>query len=115
MSATYDIICAGMALVDCIIKGFDPEPISASGFRAKSLSLNAGGEAVNEAVTAARLGMKTAIMCSLGLDGAGSLVLDHLEDAFASLSPEKRLERFCYAGDDRNIIARFLDGKEIIL
>ena len=44
-----------------------------------------------------------------------ALVLDHLEDAFASLSPEKRLERFCYAGDDRNIIARFLDGKEIIL
>ena len=44
-----------------------------------------------------------------------SKLLDHLEDAFASLSPEKRLERFCYAGDDRNIIARFLDGKEIIL
>lgn len=86
MSTTYDIICAGMALVDCIIKGFDPEPISASGFRADSLSLNAGGEAVNEAVAAARLGMKTAIMCSLGQDGAGRLVLDHLEKNGASTS-----------------------------
>ena len=42
-----------------------------------------------------------------------ALVLDGLEDSFAPLSPEKRLERFCYAGDDRNITARFLDGKKI--
>ena len=46
----YDILCTGMALVDSIIKGFDPEPISASGYRAASGSLNVGGEAVNEAV-----------------------------------------------------------------
>ena len=39
-----------MALVDSIIRGFDPEPVSASGYRAESGSLNAGGEAVNEAV-----------------------------------------------------------------
>jgi guanine deaminase len=42
-----------------------------------------------------------------------ALVLDHLEDSFSPLSAEKRLERFCYAGDDRNITARFLDGKQI--
>ena len=44
-----------------------------------------------------------------------ALVLDHLEDPFSPLPPEKRLERFCYAGDDRNIIARYLDGREITL
>lgn len=59
-----DIICMGMALVDSIIKGFDPEPVSASGFCAQSGSLNVGGEAVNEAVSAARLGMKTGIVCA---------------------------------------------------
>ena len=52
---TYDLVCVGMALVDSIIKGFDPEPVSASGYRAASGSLNAGGEAVNEAVAAAKL------------------------------------------------------------
>ena len=31
-----DIICIGMALVDSIIRGFDPEPVSASGYRAVS-------------------------------------------------------------------------------
>ena len=56
--ALYDLICVGMALVDSIIRGFDPQPISASGYRARSGSLNVGGEAVNEAVAAAKLGLK---------------------------------------------------------
>ena len=43
---TYDLVCVGMALVDSIIKGFDPNPVSASGYRAASGSLNVGGEAV---------------------------------------------------------------------
>ena len=70
----YDILCTGMALVDSIIKGFDPEPISASGYRAASGSLNVGGEAVNEAVTAAKLGRKTGILCHLGADDAGDMI-----------------------------------------
>ena len=39
----YDLLCVGMALVDSIIRGFDPEPVSASGYRAKSGSLNPAG------------------------------------------------------------------------
>ena len=42
-----------------------------------------------------------------------ALVLSGIEDEGFPLSPEERLERFCYAGDDRNIIARYLDGKEL--
>ena len=74
-----DIICIGMALVDSIIKGFDPEPVSASGFRAVSGTLNVGGEAVNEAVAAAKLGMKTAILCALGKDSAGDMIFEDLK------------------------------------
>ena len=73
-----DIICIGMALVDSIIKGFDPNPISASGYRAVSGSLNVGGEAVNEAVAAAKLGMDTGILCTLGEDDAGDMVVGML-------------------------------------
>ena len=76
---TYDLICIGMALVDSIIKGFDPEPISSSGYRAVSGSLNVGGEAVNEAIAAAKLGMKTAILCALGNDDAGQMVKQALQ------------------------------------
>ncbi len=71
---SYDLICVGTALVDSILRGFDPNPISASGYRAESGTLNVGGEAVNEAMAAAKLGLRTGIFCALGQDGAGQLV-----------------------------------------
>lgn len=77
----YDLICIGTALVDSIIRGFQPEPVSASGFVAESCSLNAGGEAVNVSVAAAKLGLKTAILCALGADAAGDLVRNTLEQS----------------------------------
>lgn len=42
-----------------------------------------------------------------------ALVIDDLDDAGSTLTPAEKLERFCYTGDDRNIIARYLDGKYI--
>ena len=74
----FDVICIGMALADLIIRGFDPTPVSASGYVAESASLNPGGEAVNEAVAAAKLGMKTGIFCALGNDPAGEIVRSEL-------------------------------------
>ena len=81
MAQKADILCIGVALVDSIIRGFDPEPVSASGYRAVSGSLKVGGEAVNHAVAAARLGMKAEILCSLGADSAGDMVLAYLNQA----------------------------------
>ena len=75
MENGFDITCLGVALVDSIIKGFDPKPVSASGYRAASGSLNVGGEAVNASMAAAKLGMKTRIVCSLGEDEAGEMVI----------------------------------------
>ena len=74
MSNAFDIVCAGVAIVDSIIRGFDPEPVSAGGFRAESASLRVGGDAVNQAIAAARLGMRTRIVCALGRDDAGELI-----------------------------------------
>lgn len=74
MNGQYDLICVGMALVDSIIKGFSPKPVSASGYLAVSGTLNVGGEAVNEAMAAAKLGLKTGIVCALGKDEAGDMV-----------------------------------------
>lgn len=74
MDAACDLICVGTALVDSLIRGFDPEPVSASGYRAESGTLSVGGEAVNEAMAAAKLGLRVGILCSLGLDEAGDLV-----------------------------------------
>ena len=78
MDRRFDILCIGTALVDSIIRGFDPHPVSDAGFRAASGSLNVGGEAVNEAMASAKLGMRTAILCALGTDGAGQMIEDAL-------------------------------------
>ncbi len=86
METTPDLICIGMALVDSIIRGFDPCPVSASGYRADSGSLNVGGEAVNEAMAAAKLGLRTGIFCSLGEDAAGELVVDSLKRCGVDIS-----------------------------
>ena len=42
-----------------------------------------------------------------------ALLIDGVEDEGAPLSPMERVERFCYIGDDRNIRARFLSGRQI--
>ena len=48
-----DIVFIGSAILDSIIKGFDPKPVSSAGYRAESGTLNAGGEAVNGSIAAA--------------------------------------------------------------
>lgn len=70
----YDIVFIGTAILDSVIKGFDPEPVSVAGFRAESGSINAGGEGVNGSIASAKLGMKSALLCFLGEDQAGDLI-----------------------------------------
>ena len=79
----YDIVCIGMAIMDSIIRGFDPEPVL-SGFRAESGSLKAGGDAVNESVAASKLGLRTGILCSLGNDPAGDMIAAELASSGVS-------------------------------
>ena len=75
----YDIVFIGTAILDSVIKGFDPEPVSVAGFRAESGSINAGGEGVNGSIASAKLGMKSALLCFLGDDQAGDLIEVELE------------------------------------
>lgn len=44
-----------------------------------------------------------------------ALVIDGVEDGWQAMSPADRLERFCYTGDDRNIVGRYLVGKAVTL
>ena len=78
MDKQFDLICVGIALIDAIIRGFDPNPVSASGYRAESCSLNVGGEAVNQSMAAAKLGLRTGIVCALGEDMAGEMIIQAL-------------------------------------
>ena len=77
----FDVVCIGTALVDSIIRGFDPSPVSAAGYRAESGELHVGGEAVNVSVACAKLGLRARILCALGRDTAGDLVEQALRGA----------------------------------
>ena len=79
MNDHNDVICIGTALIDSIIRGFDPKPVSASGYTADSGTLYSGGEAVNEALAFSKLGTKAGILCFLGEDAAGSFVEKELK------------------------------------
>lgn len=74
-----DILCIGTAIVDSIIRGLDPVPVSATGYRAESGALCVGGESVNAAMAAAKLGADVGILCALGQDAAGSLIRASLD------------------------------------
>ena len=74
-----DITFIGTALVDSIIRGLDPAPVSATGYRAESGGLYVGGEAVNGALAAVKLGLSARILCALGRDAAGDMVTAALE------------------------------------
>lgn len=82
----YDLVCIGVALVDSIVRGFDPKPISKAGFFADSGSLAVGGEALNGSITASKLGLKTAIVTGLGNDAAAGLIVHELESNGVDIS-----------------------------
>lgn len=42
-----------------------------------------------------------------------ALVIENMEDSWTTLTVEERLERFCYIGDDRSILERFIDGEKV--
>lgn len=73
-----DVIYIGTAIIDSIIKGFDPNPISTTGYNANSSTLNIGGEAINGIISANKLGLDTTILCHLGNDIAGNIIKEEL-------------------------------------
>ena len=75
----YHVLCMGTAIVDCIIKGFRNERISKTGFASASTTLSIGGESVNQAVVAGRLGLRAGLMCGIGQDEAGAFLRTSLE------------------------------------
>lgn len=44
-----------------------------------------------------------------------ALIIDDSNMYVDSYTPLERLERFCYSGDDRNIVMRYILGKEIVI
>ena len=74
----FDVICAGIATWDTLFTGVDKDLMEIDGILAKGYFAASGGDAVNAAVSMARLGMKTAVCAALGKDSAAVLVKNEL-------------------------------------
>ncbi|MDO4976082.1 MAG: sugar kinase [Eubacteriales bacterium] len=85
-----DVVCVGQALIDCITRG--KEPYKKNVYRAHSISLSVGGDAINEASILRRLGKKVKLVCGLGNDMAGNLVLDAARERGLDVSLVTRRE-----------------------
>ncbi|MBR3363400.1 MAG: carbohydrate kinase family protein [Solobacterium sp.] len=75
----YDVICAGIATWDTLFTGVDKDLMEIDGILAKGYFAASGGDAVNAAISMARLGLKTTICAALGKDSAALLVKGELE------------------------------------
>ena len=82
----YDAVCAGIATWDTLFTGVDRDLMSIDGILAKGYYASSGGDAVNAAVSMARLGLRTAVCASLGKDSAADLIIHELEEAGADCS-----------------------------
>lgn len=74
-----EIVCIGQAVIDCITRGKEEKPHKKNVYRAENISLNTGGDAINESVILSRLGHRVKLVCGVGDDVVGNLILHEME------------------------------------
>ncbi|MGI5197865.1 ribokinase [Streptomyces sp. CA-288835] len=76
----YDLLVIGSANADLVI-GVERRPAAGETVLGSDLAVHPGGKGANQAVAAARLGARTALLARVGDDGHGRLLLDSMRDA----------------------------------
>ncbi|MGW4562055.1 ribokinase [Streptomyces sp. NPDC004561] len=76
----YDLLVVGSANADLVI-GVERRPAAGETVLGGDLSVHPGGKGANQAVAAARLGARTALLARVGDDGHGRHALDSLRSA----------------------------------
>ncbi len=77
-----DVICVGIASADILISGVDlTTEFTGETKIASSVDLEIGGDAANEAITMAHLGVDSALMCGIADDGAGAFIKERVRNA----------------------------------
>ncbi|MGW0823632.1 ribokinase [Streptomyces sp. NPDC002845] len=76
----YDLLVVGSANADLVI-GVERRPAAGETVLGSDLAVHPGGKGANQAVAAARLGARTALLARVGDDAHGRLLLDSQRDA----------------------------------
>src|SRR6202161_717647 len=75
-----EVICIGMAVVDVLAKGVTKIPYDGSTVYVERISLCTGGDALNEAITLARLGHRVGLMTLVGTDLQGNYIISQCQE-----------------------------------
>ena len=86
-----EVLCIGQAVVDCITRGVESDPLGMGKTRADSITLNLGGDAVNESFVLTSLGRKTGLLCAVGDDLAGRFVMNEASRRGVDISCVSRI------------------------
>jgi sugar/nucleoside kinase (ribokinase family) len=83
----FDVVCAGQSCVDVLVRGLD----ASGAFRteiseAETIKMEVGGDAVNQSIVTAKLGLKSKLVCGVGHDGAGKFLKDAVAESGADVS-----------------------------
>ncbi|MFE3323289.1 ribokinase [Streptomyces sp. NPDC059176] len=76
----YDLLVVGSANADLVI-GVERRPTAGETVLGSDLAVHPGGKGANQAVAAARLGARTALLARVGDDAHGRMLLDAQRDA----------------------------------
>ena len=83
----YDIVCVGFTCLDIPVLGdIGKSVFDIDSTHVDKISMTAGGDAVNEVITAASLGLKTAIISYVGSDHGGKVLTDALKSKNVDVS-----------------------------
>lgn len=88
----YDVICAGLMVMDIFAYGVEPGLFERDTFLAERVKYETGGDALNVAVNLGRLGARAAMSGAVGQDFAGDSIMQRLLDSGVSTEFVTRTE-----------------------
>lgn len=80
MKQYVDVVCAGMCVLDVLVKGLEEFPQKGSTSYADTITMCPGGDAANQAIVLGALGHEVRIHTLLGNDGAGKYLRMKLQE-----------------------------------
>lgn len=115
------IICMGIAVADILVKGCGRESYNEELYLAEDLQIIPGGDAFNEAVILTRLGNEVKLLCGVGQDAAGEMMLargrqEGVDMSAVTVNPEIPTSIFVLLVDDkgeRKCISRIPSGQRL--